>query len=182
MSHFYCEVIPSWDYHMDGDNQVFNRPSGAAWAYTDDRPPPALALAKGSSDMEIDDCNTSASIVSWDSGKSRGHQGLVKKHILKIKGKGIQEQIKGSDDEDMVKENPNKFKGKGKGKAMRESVIEHDIGKGKGTRELNIDQTNGKGKTKKVANSDHCKGKGKAKKEPNLDQHRQGQGQEGAQH
>ena len=83
-----CLVIPSWDYHMDGDNQVFNWPFGAAWAYTDDRPPPALALADRSSDMEIDDCNTSASIVSWDSGKSKGQQGLVKKTHPEDQGQG----------------------------------------------------------------------------------------------
>jgi hypothetical protein len=178
--------MPSWDYQMDGDIQVFNWPSGATWAYTEDKLAPSIA--DEISDIDGDDEDQVASVWSSASGKSMCHHGLVKKHILKTKGK------------DMVMENPIKFKGKGMGKAKEDPNIDQHKGKGKAQKEPKVDkgkgkgkvmkepniakgkgrdkvmrvpiieQDKGKGKGKKDPNIDQGKGKGKAKKEPNIDQ------------
>jgi hypothetical protein len=89
---------------MDGDIQVFNWPSGAFWASTEDKLAPSCA--DEISDMDGDDQDQVASVWSSASGKSMCHHDLVKKHILKTKGK------------DLVMENPIKFKGKGHGQGQ----------------------------------------------------------------
>ena len=94
---------------MDGDIQVFNWPSGATWAYTEDKPTPSIADEV--SDMDGDDEDQVAPVGSSASGMSMCHHGVVQRHILNTKGK------------DTVMENPFKFKGKGVGKAKEDPNI-----------------------------------------------------------
>ena len=81
------EFMPSWDYQMDGDIQVFNWPSGATWAYTEDTLAPSIA--DEISYMDGDDEDQVASGWSSASGKSMCHHGLVKNPHPQDQGQGL---------------------------------------------------------------------------------------------